>query len=75
MNWVSTPPPVTFVIDDERFTAVADPEQPGAWHLTWETSPNPAYGFITRLLVRYSTLAIAMPRWARETSAGRYRAR
>ena len=42
------PQPATLVVGDEQFTARAHPEQPGAWHLTWDTGPNPGYGYTTR---------------------------
>ncbi|WP_446666950.1 hypothetical protein [Flexivirga sp. B27] len=42
------PLPTVLAVDEERFTAVADPDQPGAWHLTWDTGPNPGYGYTTR---------------------------
>ncbi|RNI22965.1 hypothetical protein EFY87_08560 [Flexivirga caeni] len=35
-------------VDEELFTAVADPGQPGAWHLTWVSGPNAGYGYTTR---------------------------
>ncbi|MGN8244931.1 hypothetical protein ACTHAM_002042 [Cellulomonas soli] len=31
------------VVDAERFSVVA--HAAGAYHLTWETGPNPGYGF------------------------------
>lgn len=36
------------VPDGELFTAVTDPDQPGAWHLSWDTGPIPGYGYMTR---------------------------
>ena len=32
-------------VDGEVFHVTADPDQPGAHHYTWETGPNPGYGF------------------------------
>lgn len=42
------PLPTVLAVDGERFTAVADPDQPGTWHLTWDTGPNPGYGYTSR---------------------------
>ncbi|WP_052589316.1 hypothetical protein [Luteipulveratus mongoliensis] len=38
---------MTLVVNGETFSAEADPDQPGAWHLTWLSGPNPGYGFTT----------------------------
>lgn len=42
------PLPTVLAVDAERFTAIADPDQPGAWHLRWDTGPNLGYGYMTR---------------------------
>lgn len=42
------PLPTVLAVDGDLFTAVADPDQPGSWHLTWDTGPNPGYGYMSR---------------------------
>lgn len=36
------------IVDGENFDVSYDVSQPGAYHLTWLTGPNPGYGFTTR---------------------------
>jgi hypothetical protein len=45
---VDVPEPVVLTVDGEIFRALADTQQPGAWHLTWVSGPNAGYGFTTR---------------------------
>lgn len=42
------PEAIDMVVDGETFRAVADPDQPGAWHVDWTSGPHAGYGFSTR---------------------------
>ena len=42
------PEPVDLTVGGEIFRAQPDPQQPGAWHVTWVSGPNAGYGFTTR---------------------------
>lgn len=42
------PQPMDLTVEGETFRARPDPDQPGAWHLTWLNGPNDGYGFTTR---------------------------
>ncbi|MFK5647226.1 hypothetical protein ACI3ET_11950 [Ornithinimicrobium sp. LYQ121] len=45
---MDVPDPVVLIVDGETFSARADVQQPGAWHMDWVSVPNPGYGFTTR---------------------------
>lgn len=42
------PQPIHMTVDGAVFQAFPDPDQPGAWHLTWLNGPDAGYGFSTR---------------------------
>lgn len=48
--------PFTVIVDGETFTVTARPERSGSYDYTWESGPNPNYGFSSSTFVAYPSV-------------------